>query len=376
MLRSLYGKLAIVLMLLFFAIGAAFIAATEQMLEGRRLLELAADLIIGAIAFSLLAALIVFNLLTRRLRLLAAQMDAFRARGLSQPTCGLSANPEGDEIDRLVMAFQEMSDRMAAQVRALEQSEEQRRELLANVSHDLRTPLASMQGYLEILLLKHGTLPAEEERSYLEIAAKHSDRLGKLVRDLFELTKLEAHDILLMPRTCWCASATPAAELRRRIWPRSSIATTASTAASSAARAMPVSAWRSPAGSSNCTAGTSPWTALPVSEPLFVSTCLPCGAPSTRPLDREGAFAPASDCVAIRLAGHGFSGPCFRLTAAPVTGHTLGGRVEFPVHDMDCSALKLSMRNFLATGWTVARFPWVTADSQGRSTPADYRDFK
>ena len=195
MLRSLYGRLAVVLMLLFFAIGAAFIAATEQMLEGRRLLELAADLIIGAIAFSLLAALIVFNLLTRRLRLLAAQMDAFRARGLSQPPRGLSANPEGDEIDRLVMAFQEMSDRIAAQVRALEHNDEQRRELLANVSHDLRTPLASMQGYLEILLLKHGTLPAEEERSYLEIAAKHSDRLGKLVRDLFELTKLEAHDI-------------------------------------------------------------------------------------------------------------------------------------------------------------------------------------
>ena len=105
MLRSLYGKLAIALMLVFFALGAAFIVATEQMLEGRRLLELAADLVIGAIAFSLLAALIVFNLLTRRLRLLAAQMDAFRTHGLSQPMRGLTARPEGDEIDRLVIAY-------------------------------------------------------------------------------------------------------------------------------------------------------------------------------------------------------------------------------------------------------------------------------
>lgn len=207
MLRSLHGKLALALMSLFFALGAAFIVATEQMLEGPRLLELAADLIIGAIAFSLLAALIVFNFLTRRLRLLAAEMDAFRAHGLSQPLRSLHARPQGDEIDRLVIAFQEMSDRIASQLRALERNDEQRRELLANVSHDLRTPLASMQGYLEILLLKHGALSPDEARSYLEIAAKHSDRLGKLVRDLFELTKLEAHDV------CPQAEAFPLTEL-------------------------------------------------------------------------------------------------------------------------------------------------------------------
>jgi signal transduction histidine kinase len=195
MFRSLYGKLAIVLMLLFFTIGTMLFVATEQMVEGRRLFQLAGDLVIGGIAFSLLAALIVFNLLTRRLRLLAAQMDAFRAGGFRESGRVLTANPDGDEIDHLVVAFHEMSERIVCQLRALEQNEEQRREVLANVSHDLRTPLSSMQGYLEILLLKHGTLPPEEERSYLEIAAKHSDRLGKLVRDLFELTKLETRDI-------------------------------------------------------------------------------------------------------------------------------------------------------------------------------------
>ena len=135
MLRSLYGKLAVALMLLFFALGAAFIVATEQMLEGRRLLELAADLVIGAIAFSLLAALIVFNLLTRRLRLLAAEMDAFRAHGLSQPMRGLSARPHGDELDRLVVAFQEMSDRIASQLRALERNDEQRQRQPAPAAH-------------------------------------------------------------------------------------------------------------------------------------------------------------------------------------------------------------------------------------------------
>lgn len=197
MLRSLYGKLSVVLMTVFVAIGGTFMLATERMLGGRRLLELASELVIGAVAFSLLAALIVFNLLTRRLRVLAAAMDSFRPGGYSEPIRLPSANPQGDEIDRLGSAFQEMSERIASQLDQLKRNDEQRRELLANVSHDLRTPLASMQGYLETLLLKHGTLSPEEARNYLEVAAKHSERLGKLVRDLFELTKLEAREVRL-----------------------------------------------------------------------------------------------------------------------------------------------------------------------------------
>ena len=197
MLRTLYSKLSVVLMSVFVGIGGAFMLATESMLGGRRLLEIASELIIGAIAFSLLAALVVFNLLTRRLRLLAAAMDAFRPGGYSQPIHLPSANPQGDEIDRLSAAFQEMSQRIASQLDQLKRNDDQRRELLANVSHDLRTPLASMQGYLETLLLRHGTLSPEETRNYLEVAAKHSERLGKLVRDLFELTKLEAKEVRL-----------------------------------------------------------------------------------------------------------------------------------------------------------------------------------
>jgi len=197
MLRSLYGKLSLVMMTVFVFIGGSFILATETMFGTRRLLELASELVVGAVAFSLVAALIVFNLLTRRLRVLAAAMDDFRPEGCSQSLRLPFANPQGDEIDRLGAAFQQMAQRIASQLDQLKRHDEQQRELLANVSHDLRTPLASMQGYLEILLLKRGTLPAEEERNYLEVAVKHSERLGKLVRDLFELTKLEAHEVRL-----------------------------------------------------------------------------------------------------------------------------------------------------------------------------------
>ena len=70
-----------------------------------------------------------------------------------------------------------------------------RRELLARLSHDLRTPLASMQGYLELLLLRHGSLEPAEAHNYLQTAVRQCDRLARLVGDLFELATLEADDM-------------------------------------------------------------------------------------------------------------------------------------------------------------------------------------
>lgn len=194
-LRTLHAKLTGSQAIVFFVLGAIFLVATERILEGHRFFELATDLVIGTILFSLLAELLIFKVLTRRLRALTEAVDRFRDSGFVQPIRLASVNPKGDDVDQLGVAVQEMSERITQQLELLAQTDVRRRELLANVSHDLRTPLASMQGYLETLLLRHGTIPAEEERGYLEVAAKHSERLGKLIRDLFQLTKLEAHEV-------------------------------------------------------------------------------------------------------------------------------------------------------------------------------------
>ncbi len=207
MFRSLSGRLALMLMLVFGAIAGLVLFGAEHMPDTKRRIELATELVIGSLAFSLLASLIVFNVLTRRLKDLAAAMDAFRAASFAQPPAVVATRPDGDEIDRLAMAFNELSRRVASQLGQLARNAQQRRELLANVSHDLRTPLASMQGYLELLLLKHGTLEAGEARSYLEVATRQCERLTKLVRDLFELTKLEADEVRLE------AESFPLAEL-------------------------------------------------------------------------------------------------------------------------------------------------------------------
>jgi len=66
--------------------------------------------------------------------------------------------------------------------------------MVAAISHDLRTPLASLRGYLETLHLKEQTLTDEEKRSYQALALGHGERLSRLIDDLFALAILEASD--------------------------------------------------------------------------------------------------------------------------------------------------------------------------------------
>jgi signal transduction histidine kinase len=87
-----------------------------------------------------------------------------------------------------------MAVRISAQLERLRQTDQQRRELIANVSHDLRTPLTALQGYLETVTLKGDTLRPQERQQYLELAAGQGQRLERLVSNLFELAKLESSE--------------------------------------------------------------------------------------------------------------------------------------------------------------------------------------
>ena len=193
--KTLSSRLSLILMAIFLAIGAALVGLSLRMPQAGELLERGAELVVAAIAFALVAALLVFNLLTRRLRLLADAMEAFRASRFAQAPVLAWSRPDGDEIDRLAHAFGELAERIARQLAELADMDAQRRELLANVSHDLRTPLTLMQGYLQTLLLRRGEMSAAEERDCLEVATRHAERLSGLVADLFELTKLDRQAI-------------------------------------------------------------------------------------------------------------------------------------------------------------------------------------
>ncbi|MGJ7563717.1 HAMP domain-containing sensor histidine kinase [Variovorax sp. GB1R11] len=143
----------------------------------------------------LLAGLAAFRLITRPLRELTSAVKRFEAEGiasLESETPTLERLSQGtDEIAQLGQAFTQMTRRIAEQWRELTLQDQQRRELFANISHDLRTPLTSLHGYLETLLLKAGTLDEAERRRYLEIALGQSRKVGRLAQEVFELARLE-----------------------------------------------------------------------------------------------------------------------------------------------------------------------------------------
>jgi signal transduction histidine kinase len=142
----------------------------------------------------LIAGLTAFQLITRPLRRLTAAVrdfDSGDAAAVLPPAPPLSGG-ERDEILVLRQAFGQMAQRISDQWAELSRQDQQRREMVANISHDLRTPLTSLHGYLETLLLKADTLDGAERRRYLEIALGQSRKVGRLAQELFELARLES----------------------------------------------------------------------------------------------------------------------------------------------------------------------------------------
>lgn len=171
--------------------------------------------IVALVAAAFFAGLLVFGLLTRRLTRLSEAVQTFSDSDFAPQAItaigDLQSKKQGengaDEINRLTGAVQAMANKIAELLDGLKETDRLRRELISNVSHDLRTPLASMLGYVDTLLIKNDQLNPAERAHYLEIVRNHTRRLEGLIGDLFELSKLEAGSVQLM------AESFPLAEL-------------------------------------------------------------------------------------------------------------------------------------------------------------------
>jgi len=143
-------------------------------------------------------AAIAFALLTRRLRALRREVKAFASDAPSGDATGPVAVREhrqqgerGDEIDELALAFRDLTARVRAQVEELERADAVRRELVVNVSHDLRTPLTALQGALEASADAARAGRRDEADRLLDTARRNAERLGGLIESLFDLARLD-----------------------------------------------------------------------------------------------------------------------------------------------------------------------------------------
>ncbi|QQS36627.1 MAG: HAMP domain-containing protein [Ignavibacteriales bacterium] len=171
-----------------------YITATQFVL-GSYILRLGVrSMTITLIAAALLS-LFALALITKNFRNIISVIRRFKDGDLSA-----RINVKGkSELREFANSFNEMADTIVKNLEEIKTMDNLRRELVANVSHDLRTPLASIQGYIETIMIKKDSLSEEEQQKYLRVIFNSTERLKILVAELFELSKLEARETKPQP---------------------------------------------------------------------------------------------------------------------------------------------------------------------------------
>ena len=152
-------------------------------------------------------ALVVFGPARRRLRDVQSATERLGAGDLS------ARAPEqgGDEVAELARAFNRMAGELGSRAQALEASDRARRQLLADVSHELMTPLTAMRGYVETLSMPGVPLDEPTRARYLRIIDEETRRLEHIIGDLLDLARLEGGG------TAFRREALPVAALFERV---------------------------------------------------------------------------------------------------------------------------------------------------------------
>jgi signal transduction histidine kinase len=155
------------------------------------MLQIGTRAMLVTLLVALASGLIIIWLITKNLQKVIEVMQKFRQGDLS---ARIKMHSTGD-VKELSRMFNEMADILTQNFEKLKEVEVLRRELIANISHDLRTPISIMHGYIETLIMKERTIPGEDRKRYLNTIYDSTQKLEKLVNELFELSKLEANQV-------------------------------------------------------------------------------------------------------------------------------------------------------------------------------------
>ena len=147
--------------------------------------DLSGILLVTALAVILIAAIISSATSMRQSQPIKEIAAAARQFGLGQLDVRVDVGTRRDEVGELAEAFNAMAE-------SLSKSEQRRSEFIANVSHELKTPMTTIAGFADGIL--DGTIPPDQERHYLEIISSETRRLSRLVRSMLDLSRLQSDE--------------------------------------------------------------------------------------------------------------------------------------------------------------------------------------
>ena len=165
------------------AIGIVIVSS--PMTQTRLLLDRMSDIFLFVSVLVVLVAMLLITLFARQqaqpLREMAKAARAFGHGQLNARVQVDKSSPE--EVQELALAFNNMAS-------SLQKSEYQRQEFVANVSHELKTPMTTIGGYIDGML--DGTIPPEKHRLYMQIVSDETKRLSRLVRSMLDIAQLQS----------------------------------------------------------------------------------------------------------------------------------------------------------------------------------------
>ena len=182
--------------------GYLFIIVRSQIYDGifekisaNEHLQIYGLIVIASLLFLLTILLVSFKFIIEPLRQLTSEVVSLEQSDSNKPLEPLKSEGRSKEVDALTMAFNKMTIQINQQFDKLKTVDADRRELLTHLSHDLRTPLASLQGFLETITIQKNDLSEKDREAYLNRCLRNARQLKHFVDQIFELAHLESNKV-------------------------------------------------------------------------------------------------------------------------------------------------------------------------------------
>ena len=168
--------------------GVGIVIVSAPMEQVTQILQKISDTYLFVSVLVVLLAVVLMSLVARKQsRPLRDMAKAAHDFGHGNLNARVQVDPKSsDEVQDLALAFNNMAS-------SLQKSEYQRQEFVANVSHELKTPMTTISGFVDGML--DGTIPPERHKHYMHMVSDETKRLSRLVRSMLDISRLQDQDI-------------------------------------------------------------------------------------------------------------------------------------------------------------------------------------